>query len=145
MDNSIIPKVEVIENGKVVSQERIDPTVASFIFQAVQAAQLAKMRKLEESKIPIGVKPLKLIITDTTTKIPLYPPWISFELINNGTGNIIAWINDEEEPLHLEGMITSGDSYSCDMHFPVIHTLYLKADEGETATIRIYGEQGRFT
>lgn len=143
MDSQIVPKVDIFEDGKPVSQERIDPGVVSFIFQAAQLAQTVKLRKLEESKVPTGVKPFKLTITDTTTKLSLYPPWISFELINDGTGDIIAWINDEQVPLQLEGMITSGDTYACDMHFPVIHTLYLKADVGETAIVRIYGEQGK--
>ena len=137
-----VPKVEIIENGQRVSSERIDPAVASFIAQMAQTAQLVKLRKLEESKIPIGVKPLKLTVTDTTQKISLYPPWISFSLINGAGSSLTVWVNDEDDPL-VEGMVEASETYQCDMSYPVIKTLYLKAESGGSTTVRIYGKQGR--
>ena len=140
--NDIVPKVEVIENGVPVSQERIDPGVMQFIAQMATTAQLVKLRKLEESKIPTGVKPIKMTIPDTITRIPLYPPWISFALLNDGAGALTVWVNDESDPL-TESMIASGESYSTDMTYPVIERIYLKAASGTTATVRIYGKEGR--
>ena len=137
-----VPNVEVIENGVPVPQERIDPNVAAFIMQAAATAQLVKLRKLEESKIPTGVKPIKMTIPDTITKLPLYPPWISFALLNDGTGAVTWWINDDSDPL-MESMVASGESSSCDTKYPVIRILYLKAASGTTAAVRIYGKEGR--
>ena len=137
-----VPKVEIIENGVPVSQERIDPAVAQFIMAAAQTAQLVKIRKLAESAIPIGVKPLKLTITDTITKLVLDPPWISFSLINGAGSDLTVWVNDEDDPL-VEGMVAASETYSCDMSYTIIRTLYLKAESGGTTTVRVYGKQGR--
>lgn len=137
-----LPNVEITENGVPVSQERMDPSVISFIFQAATTAQLVKLRKLEESKIPTGVKPIKMTIPDTVTKIPLYPPWISFALVNDGGGAVTVWVNDESDPF-VESMVASGKTYDCDFEYPIINTLYLKAASGTTAAVRIYGKEGR--
>ena len=142
MDNSIIPNVEVIENGKPVSQERIDPQVASFIFQAVTAAQLAKMRKLEESKIPIGAPTFEWTITTTTMRIDLANPWISFSLRNDGPGNVKIRINTLEGDISRETTIDSGEVMSRDFKYPVVTKLYL-VTESDTATVRVYAEEGR--
>ena len=137
-----LPRVEVIENGVPVSQERIDPAIAQFIMAAAQTAQLVKLRKLEESKIPTGLKPLKRTVTDSIMKLVLYPPWISFSMVNDGAGAVTIWANDEEDPL-VESMVTSGESYDCNMNYPVIKAIYLKSASGTTAAVRIYGKEGR--
>ena len=143
MSNELsIPQVEVIENGVPVPQERIDPNVASFIMAAAQTAQLVKLRKLEESKIPIGIKPLKITVTDTIMKIPLSPPWISFSITNDGTDGITVWVNDETDPL-VEGMVAGGETYNNNMDYPVIRSLYLKSEAGTSNAVRIYGKEGR--
>jgi len=144
VDKSIIPKpeIEIIEDGKVRSDERIDPSVMQFLMQAASTSQLVKLRKLEESKVPTGVKPLKRTVTDTIMKLPLYPPWISFSLINDGAGALTVWVNDEADPF-AESMIANGESYECDAKYPVIKSIYLKAASGTTAAVRIYGKEGR--
>lgn len=149
MSNELLipPNVEVTENGKPVSQERMDPNVASFIMAAAQAAQLVKLRKLEESKIPTGATMLRRTVTDSMTSLDLLPRWISFSLTNDGPGAITVWVNeiewvDERADFLLDGMIPSGESLNVDMKFPVIHTLYLKANAGTNALVRIYGKEG---
>ena len=128
----------VIEEGREV----IRPDVIGAVTQLAQLAQLVKLRRLEESKIPTGVKPLKKTVTDSIMKLVLYPPWISFSLINDGAGAITVWINDEVDPL-VDSMIASGKTYNCDARYPVIKAVYLKAESGTTATVRIYGKEGR--
>ena len=144
MSNDItIPKVEVIDqNGVPVSQERMDPSVVQFIFAAASLSQLVKMRKLEESKVPIAVKPLRRTVTDSVMEIKLDQPWISFSMINDGAGAVTAWVNDKNDPLETS-MVASGETYSCNMDFPVIWAVYLKANTGTTAAVRIYGKVGR--
>ena len=131
-------KLKVIEDGKEV----IRPDILQFLMSAAQVAQLVKLRKLEESKIPTGVKPLKLTVTDTIMEVGLYPPWISLSLANNGGGGVTVWVNTPDEPFE-EGMVASGDTYSLDCTYPVIRTLYLRAEPGTTASVRVYGKEGK--
>ena len=134
---------EIAKQARQIAVEDADDlAVLQFLAQSAATAQLVKLRKLEESKVPIGVKPLKRTVTDTTTKLVLYPPWISFALLNDGTGGLTAWVNSEEEPL-VEGMIAGGETYKCDMEYPVIHTIYLKSESGVSNAVRIYGKEGR--
>ena len=135
----MIPKVEVIQDGEQVSAEQVNPQVMQLIFQAASTAQLVK---LEESKIPIGIKPIKRTVTDTIMKLPLYPPWISFSLINGSGGALSVWINDETDPL-VEAMIAASETYSINMYYPIIRTLFLKAESGGSTEVRIYGKEGK--
>ena len=144
MDKSlIVPKIEVIENGKSVSQERIDPSVASFIAQMAQTAQLVKLRKLEESKIPIGAKSFEWIITTTIKEIEIGVSWISFSLHNDGPGNVRMRINELEGDISQEATIDSGEVISRDFEYPIVTRLYLVTESG-TATVRVYAEEGRW-
>lgn len=136
-----LPKVQVIENGVPVSTERIDPSVMQFIMQAAQTSQLVRMRKLEESKIPTGIAALSRNVTDVTAEIGLYPAWISFSLVNDGPGAVTVWINDDPDPLY-EGMVASNEPLECDMKYPVIRAINIRAVAGTTAAVRIYGKKG---
>ena len=128
----------VIEEG----QEVVRPDVMSAVVQLAQLAQLTKIRKLEESKVPVGIKPLKRTVTDTIMELPLYPPWISFSLINDGSNALTVWVNSEEDPL-IEDMIASGETYNLDAKYPIIRTLYLKSETGTSNQVRIYGKEGK--
>lgn len=142
MDNPIIPKVEIVENGKVVSQERVDPNVANFIFQAVQTAQLVKMRKLEESKIPTGAPSFEWEITTTIKRVDLANPWISFSLHNDGPGNVKIRINTLGGDMSYETTVDSGEVLTRDFEYPIVTRLYL-VTESSTATVRVHAEEGR--
>ena len=122
----------------LILRNRIVPT------ETTQTAQTERLVNLEESKIPTGIKIIKMTIPDTITKIPLYPPWISFSMINDGpVGAVTVWINNEEDPLR-ESMVASGESYNCNMDYPSINSLYLKAASGTTSAVRIYGKEGQW-
>jgi len=142
MSNDLVPQVEVVQNGQIMPNARVDPAVAQFIMSAAMAAQLVKMRKLQESQVPVTVKPRKYTVTDSVQEIMLSPPWISFSLVNATTAPISVWINDESDPLQ-EGMVLGGELFSIDMKFPVIHSLYLKAESGGTSIVRVYGKEGK--
>ena len=103
---------------------------------------LFRSRKLEESKVPTGTKSLSLKVTDKTTKLNFGTPWISFTLLNDGTGSVNVEVNDEEKLLD-ECLIARGESWETDMRYPVIREVYLKAAVGETANIRIKAKEGR--
>lgn len=142
MPQLAIPEVEIIQDGRTVSQERMDPAIMQFLMQASATAQLVKLRKLEESKVPIGVKSIKSLVGITGMTILANPPWISFSLINDGPGAITVWINDEKEPLSND-MIASDETYNLDMGYPIIHTLHVKSYDGTSSIVRIYGKEGK--
>jgi len=135
----IPPNVEVIENGKPVSRERIDPQVASFIFQAVQASQLTKLRKLEESKIPTGTWSGMYDLTTEVTELVIGNPWISFTIINAGPGRAKVSIQRELE-LAEEASIDVGQPVNFNFNFPVVKKLYMKSTS--TCQVRIYAIEG---
>lgn len=133
----------IIEQARSIATEDADDlAVLQFLMQAAATAQLVKLRKLEESKVPIGIKALKRTVTDTIMKLPLYPPWISFSLINGAGSALTVWINDDADPL-VEDMIEASESYDFNATYPIIHTLYLKATLGGSTTVRIYGKEGK--
>ncbi len=121
-----------------------DAFILTLLSQSQQTAQLVKMRKLEESKAPIGTKILRRNVTDSAQTIALQPSWISFSLINDGPGSVITWINTDEEPLLDDGgAIAMDETFNLDMIYPVINKLYLKCATGTIASVRIYGKQGQ--
>lgn len=141
-ENPLVPKVEIVENGIPVSQERVDPNVAAFIVQSVQAAQLVKLRKLEESKIPTGEISLSRTITDTIKEITLSRPWLSFTLANDGAGDVLLRINT------LDGSdegaaIGSGENYNFSSDYPIVKKLFLVTTARTTANVRIRALEGR--
>lgn len=137
-----MPSVEIVEDGKSISQERIDPNVASFIFQAVQASQLVKLRKLEESKIPIGASSFEWTITTTTKRVDLANPWISFTLYNEGLGSVKVRINTLNGDMSDETTVNSGEVLNRDFEYPIITRLYL-VTESSTAIVRVHAEEGK--
>ena len=139
-----IPNVEVIENGKPISQERIDPAVIQFLMQAATTAQLVKLRKLEESKIPIGAPSYEWTVTDSIKEIKLDRPWIAFALINGGTGNIRVRINDPGGDIVSETTVDSGETLNRDFKYPIVYKISLVTEvAGTTATVRVWAEEGR--
>lgn len=105
-------------------------------------ALIERLKELEESKIPTGTRPLKRTVTDSIMKVSLGTPWISFTLINDGSDALTVWVNSEEDPL-VESMIENGETYNLDLTYPVIYTLYLKAESGGSASVRIIGVEGK--
>ena len=142
--NNIVPKIDIVENGEVVSPERMNPSIIQFVFQAAQLAQMTKLRKLEESKIPIGTKSIKLTVTDTETTITLPRPWISFSLINDGAGTVYIKENDKDKTLTDGGGILSGETVTIDFEYPIIKRFHIVAALGTTANVRISGEEGQW-
>ncbi len=136
----VIPSVEI--DGVPSSQERMDPAVMQFLMQASATANLVKLRKLEESKVPVRTVELRRTIGPITTRIYLNAPWISFSLINDGGGALTVWVNDEQDPM-VNSMIVNGGTYNCDFKYAVIEAIYLRAAPGTTAAVRIYGKEGR--
>lgn len=144
-DKPIIPEVEIIEDGKPVPPKTIDPSVIQFIMTAAQTAQLVRLRKLEESKVPIGIKSYKWTVTNTVSEIDLGQPWISFSLINDGAGSVCVRVNNQEGPLKDEAEINSGESYDIDFDYPIITKILLVTKvAGTTATVRVYAEEGKW-
>lgn len=141
----VFPKIEVIDDaGKPVSQERVSPSVMQFIMQAAATAQLVKMRKIEESKIPIGAPSYEWTITDTIKEVQIANPWISFYLINDGPGNIKIRINLLEGDISGETTVNVGETLARDFEYPVMNKLFIVVKTpGTTAAVRLFAEEGR--
>lgn len=140
-----LPEIEIIEDGKLVPSKTIDPRVMSFIMQASTTAQLVKLRKLEESKVPIGIKSYKWDVTDTVSEIDLGQPWISFSLINDGPGSVCVKVNNQEGPLANEAEVKSGETYTIDFDYAIVTKILLVTKTaGTIATVRVYAEEGKW-
>ena len=137
MNKDIVPTFP-----KIVGEERMDPAILQFVMQASIAAQTAKMRKLEESKVPVGSKSYSATIPDTVTVVKLGEPWISFTLINDGGSSVYVEVNSDEGLLD-KTPVKAGESYTYNAEYPIIHTLYLQAESGGTAAVRIKGKVGK--
>lgn len=132
--------VSVTEDG----QDQIRPDVMAFLMQAAAAAQLVKLRKLEEFKIPLGSFSIGLTVS-AKTHIRLTDPLISFSLINDGPNSVYfefttSW---SEIPVPRDAAILSLETFSVDAKYPVIESIILDVVAATTAAVRIRGKTGR--
>ena len=127
---------------EIAAEDQDDLAVMAYVVQVAATIHLSKMRKLEESKIPIGAPSFEWTITTTTKRVDLANPWISFSLHNDGPGNVKVKINTLEGDISSETTIDSGEVMSRDFKYPVMNRLYL-VTESSTATVRVYAEEGR--
>lgn len=127
------------ENG----QETIRPDGMAFIMQAAAAAQLVKLRKLEESKIPVGSFSVGLTVS-IKTQIRLSEPLISFSMINDGPNTVFIEVSlgESEIPIPRTAGVLNGETFTYNATYPVIKTIVLDVDAGNTAAIRIKGLKG---
>ena len=131
---------EIFKTNKIATNQD-EAFALQLITQSAQAYQLMKLRKLEESKIPTGLKTIKVTVTPSEPlKYSFADPLISVSIINDGTGSLSAWINGEND--NPSAMLESGENISIDMKYPVIETLDLKAIDSNCIT-RIIGKVGR--
>ena len=139
--NLSIPKVEIIDSaGKPVSQERMDPSILSFVMQAAQTAQLVRLRKLEENKIPTGTFTRVFDLTTTILKYDIANPWISFTIINAGSGAAKLKILKLEGGIDQEAEIDEGQILNFNFNFPIVYRIFLSSVT--TCQVRIYAIEG---
>jgi hypothetical protein len=142
-----LKQVKVVDkSGKPVTIDDYD-NFMQFLMQAAATAQLVKMRKLEETKIPTGVYSLNLAITDKVFTLTLERPWISFSLWNKkGSSPVRVAVNDLRD-LDKDDVdpLDANEKVEVDMKYPVIREIYLRAETGGTATVRIRAKEGKWT
>lgn len=66
---------------------------------------------------------------------------MAFTLMNDGPGTVKLALNEESGLLDAP-VIASGEPYSLDMEWPTIYTLWVEAEEGSSAYLRIFGKEG---
>ncbi len=141
-----LPKVKVVTpSGKPTSIDDYD-SFMQFLMLASLTAQAVKTRKLEETKVPTGVYSLNLAITDKAYTLTLERPWISFSLWNKvGSSPVRVAVND---PRNLDrddvDPLAANEKVEVDMKYPVIREIYLRAETGGTATVRIRAKEGKW-
>lgn len=126
--------------------ERLDPAIMSFLMQASIAAQTAKMRLLEESKVPVGDRSFQVAVTDTVMEIPFMESLISCSVTNkrDSAGSIYCCVNEQLGPMNLLAEIEPGESKSWNFEYPTIEKIYIQAYSGLTATAKLFCEVGRW-
>ena len=111
---------------------------------------LTILKTLEESKVPLGTKSIKLVVTDSVTVYDVYDPkssipsfpWISFALVNTGPNEVKIGVNGTFD-LVSGCYIPKNGELTIDMVYPVIKTLYLQSEPGGTANVKIRGKIGK--
>lgn len=147
MDNELLPaklpEIEVVEKGETKTYPaQARPDVMAFLMQASMNAQLVRMRRLEESKVPTGIRQMELNVTESGIRLWLDPPWIAFTLTNTGPDGVKFDVN-EERLIYSEAPVEKDETVNVDMHYPIIRRLYLVTEADESATVRIYATKGR--
>ncbi len=140
-----MPKMpEIIQTG--LPSQVDDPAVLQFVMQAVANAQLVRLRKLEDSKVPIGTLSFTRTITDSPWDIDpddLDLPWISFSIINAGPGAVHVEVTSSEAMLNRSALIPVGGTKNIDFGFAVITRVMFAAAPGTTATITVAAVKGK--
>ncbi len=138
------PKVRVFQDGKEVPAPAAPPIppILTWLYQSIAAAQLVRLRKLEESKIPTGTTSFDLPVTPTPTALEPSPPWMSFSVINAGPGAVRVEVTSSETHLNLSALIPAGGRKNVDFGFPVITRVMFAAAPGTTATVTVAAIEG---
>ncbi|MFH0850283.1 MAG: hypothetical protein V1924_05020 [Candidatus Bathyarchaeota archaeon] len=149
-----MPKMpQIIQTG--VPSQVDDPAVLQFVMQAAANAQLVRLRRLEESKVPTGTTSFTLTLTPTPTVVEPAPPWISFSIRNAGPGVVRVEVTSGESTLNSvqvinsvstfisSALIPSGGTKNIDFVFPVITRVVFAAAPGTTATITVAAIEGK--
>ena len=104
---------------------------------------LNKLIELEKMQIPFGTRTHMLTISGTEMKNEaLGVPWMAFTMINDGPDSVYISINDTANIVN-EDPIKINETYSVDLKYPIINSVYVKAVDGGTATVRFRGVYGR--
>lgn len=137
------PNIEVWQDGKQISPTADYDEFMAFLMQASANAQLVKLRKLEESKVPTGTRSPSLTITDVTKELWLDPPWISFTLVNDSEDYGVQYAINSEARFIDETPVKPREILNVDWKYPEMHVIYLRAEPGGTAAIRLFGVEGK--
>lgn len=129
------------EQQVVGSEERIDPRVMAFLLQASSTSQLSRLRKLEESKVPVKTISIDFTVT-RLERLWQIDPLISFTLVNDGPNSVFVEANGVGG-LEPQGSVDIGDTFEVDMTYPVIRNITLDVAAGESAAIKIKGKVGQ--
>lgn len=137
------PNIEVWQDGKQISPTADYDEFMAFLMQASANAQLVKLRKLEESKVPTGTRSPSLTITDETKELWLDPPWIAFTLVNDSEDYGVQYAINSEARFIDETPVKPREILKVDGKYPIIRVIYLRAEPGGTADIRLFGVEGK--
>jgi hypothetical protein len=103
--------------------ERMDPGIANFIMLASMAAQQAKARKFEESKVATGSKNISITVTEETAEVVLFPLWLSVTISNDSTTSLVYYAINEESRLQDNAFVKARETLDIKMGVPIIHRI----------------------
>jgi len=137
---------DVLKTASILDQgeAQISPELIAIMMQAAGAAQLVKLRMLEESRIPTGSFSIGLTVS-AKSHIRLADPAISFSMINDGPNSVYLEYStgQNEFPIRRTAPVLINETFSFNATFPVIRSIDLDVESATTAAVRIKGQTGR--
>jgi len=135
-----LPDVEIIRDGKRVDTSAIDnyDSFMALVVQLSQAANTAKIRKLQEDRASKGeVVPFSLDITEVSQEITCPYPCQSLYVENNGPGQIFVTVNSRNRtPTPIPA--TRATYFPFENH--VINSFFVWSAPGTVATATAIGK-----
>jgi len=119
-------------------KEIVRPDVISFIYQAVSAAQLVKLRKIEEDERAEGIlESWSVSVTDRRAEFFPQKPLKSVDVYNLGEGNVVVSVNEYQQADRAP--LRKDDSLKVDAKGHTIRRLYFICPSGQTAEVYVQG------
>ncbi len=139
------PAVRVFQDGKEISAPTAPaiPHVLTWVYQSIAVANIIKLRKLEESKVPTGTYSFTRPIGAVPFEVLPDPPWISFSVINVGPGGAVCVeVTSSVGALNSSALIPVGGTKNIDFGFPTITKVMFVAP-GAPAIITVAAIEGK--
>lgn len=131
-----IPPVEVIENGRRVTNPRMDPSIMNFLLLSSIASQAVKVRKYVEDRTPNGrVRTYDTTVTEKPVEVILDFAAQSIAIFNDGADTVYIKFNEDApiRPITLH----KDEPLNVNFETHIIKWLWLKCANGKTASVRI--------
>ncbi len=139
---AVIPGTDIQSQAAKIGQEDADDlAVINYLTAVTQANQTTRLRKLEESKIPIGDFSQEYLIRDEVKTINASNPWISFHIVNYGPGSVRVKANQQQGSMSNAAPIAKGETYRYEGTYPSVDRIYLVSDSA--SAVKVFAIEGR--
>jgi len=128
--------IQVVQDGKSVTNPRIDPAVMSFIMQASQLAQIVKIRKYFDDRTSHGlIQRYDFVATDQIRHLSLDYPAQAASIKKDGVNDVFVWVNTTLRPPHR--MVRNGETFDIAVETHKLNSFYFQCNPGETVPVRV--------
>jgi len=106
------------------------------IYELINMANIAKMRKLEESKVAAGAQNIQLDASTNVQSASFPYPVLSLSIVNRGPGNFYYRINNGD-PQRSDPPMLLNEVVNIDFQYPTIYTIHYRSDTTAIVTILV--------